>query len=41
MSIWSSLPAPCNDEATRGRERLHDLSVLCRDCHSRFHTDAA
>lgn len=26
---------------TRGRERLHDLSVLCRDCHSRFHTDAA
>lgn len=25
----------------RGEERLHDLTVLCRACHGRFHTEAA
>lgn len=27
--------------ARRGQERLHDLTVLCRPCHGRFHTEAA
>lgn len=27
--------------ARRGEERLHDLTVLCRSCHDRFHTEAA
>lgn len=27
--------------ARRGEERLHDLAVLCRPCHKRFHTEAA
>ncbi|MBA2708038.1 MAG: hypothetical protein H0U59_09565 [Gemmatimonadaceae bacterium] len=24
----------------RGQERLHDLTILCRDCHGRFHEAA-
>lgn len=24
----------------RGSERLHDLTILCRDCHGRFHKAA-
>lgn len=29
------------DYSRRGQERLHDLTILCRSCHERYHREAA